>query len=134
MKEAKIEGFFTNHSLRRSGGTRLFNAGIDRKLVKEATGHKSDAVDQYQVTSDQQCEAMSRVIAGEEVVKVTKGPISTVSKPPEIALDSKNDNSIKMCTCQSNGHDVGQIIEKIVNVSKGKGKTTIKLEIEISNE
>ena len=39
MKDAKIEGFFTNHSLRRSGGTRLFNAGIDRKLVKEATGH-----------------------------------------------------------------------------------------------
>ena len=27
MKAAKIEGFFTNHSLRRTGGTRLFRAG-----------------------------------------------------------------------------------------------------------
>ena len=39
MKEAKIEGFFSNHSLRCSGGTRLFRRGVDRKLVKECTGH-----------------------------------------------------------------------------------------------
>ena len=63
MKEAKIDVFFTNHSLRRSGCTRLFNAGIDRKLVKEATGHRSDAVDAYQVTSDEQRLTMSKVIA-----------------------------------------------------------------------
>ena len=63
MKEAKIEGFFTNHSLQRSGGTRLFNASVYRKLVKEATGHKSDAIDKYQSTSDQQRDQMSKVIA-----------------------------------------------------------------------
>ena len=45
MKKGDIEGYFTNHSLRRTGGTRLFRAGIDRKLVKEVTGHCSDAVD-----------------------------------------------------------------------------------------
>ena len=55
---------FTNHSLRRSGATRLFQANVDRKLVKEATGHSSDAVDAYQVTSDQQRQRLSKVIAG----------------------------------------------------------------------
>ena len=41
MKEVKIEGFFTNHSFRSSGGTRLCNAGVDHKLVEECTGHTS---------------------------------------------------------------------------------------------
>ena len=62
VKKAKIEGFFTNHSLRRSGGTRLFRAGVDRKLVKEFTGHCSDAVDAYQVTSFEQRKHMSNVV------------------------------------------------------------------------
>ena len=44
-KEAKLEGFITNHSLRRTGTTRLFRGGVDRKLVKEFSGHTSDAID-----------------------------------------------------------------------------------------
>ena len=50
MKEANIEGFFTNHSLCRTEGTRFFRGGIDRKLIKETTGHWSDSVDAYQIT------------------------------------------------------------------------------------
>ena len=57
------KGFFTNHSLRRTGGTRLFRTGVDHKLVKEATGHRSDSVDDYQITSDEQCECMCKIIA-----------------------------------------------------------------------
>ena len=139
MKEAKIEGFFTNHSLRRSGGTQLFNAGINRKLVKEATGHKSDAVDAYQVTSDEQRHTMSKVILCPSVSNVTaersdddqsiNTDISSISKA------SENENcKIKVCRCDKSGSNVGNIIEKIITASKGKGKTTIKLEIEISNE
>ena len=44
-KNAKIEGFFTNHSLRQNGANRLFQAGVDCKLVKEFMGHSSDAID-----------------------------------------------------------------------------------------
>ena len=47
LKSANLNGYFTNHSLRRTGTTHLFHAGIDRKLVKEFTGHTSDAVDHY---------------------------------------------------------------------------------------
>ena len=44
MEEGDIQGYFTNHSAHRTGGTCLFQAGVDRKLVKEATGHTSDAI------------------------------------------------------------------------------------------
>ena len=54
MKTAGIEGFFTNHSARHTGGTHLFRAGVQRKLIKESTGHTSDAVDKYQLTSHEQ--------------------------------------------------------------------------------
>ena len=63
MEEAKIEGFFTNHSLRRSGGTRLFRAGVQKKLIKEVSGHRSDAIDAYAITSDEQRECISNIIA-----------------------------------------------------------------------
>ena len=38
METAGIVGFYTNHSARCTGGTRLFRAGMQRKLVKETTG------------------------------------------------------------------------------------------------
>ena len=50
LGDAKIEGFYTGYSLRRSGTTRMFQGGIDRKIMKEVTGHQSDAVDAYQIT------------------------------------------------------------------------------------
>ena len=137
MKEAKIEGFFTNHSLRRSGGTRLFRAGIDRKLVKEATGHKSDAVDQYQVRSDEQREQMSKVIAAppsHTIVKADEKAQLEESSDTSNNVESKASCKIKSCSCEKNNGNIMEMIEKVVNASSKKGKTVIKLEIEIHNE
>ena len=67
MKDAGYEGFFSGHSLCRSGGTRLFQAGVHRKLVKEVTGHTSDAIDKYQVTSDSQHAAISSIMQGNHI-------------------------------------------------------------------
>ena len=51
---AKIgrEGKFTNHSLRVSAATRMFNEGIEEQVVKEKTGHRSDAVRAYKRTAE----------------------------------------------------------------------------------
>ena len=35
LGDAKIEGFFTGHSFRRPGTTRMFQGGIDGKIIKE---------------------------------------------------------------------------------------------------
>ena len=60
-----IKGYFTGHSLRRSGTTRLFQAGVERKIIKEMSGHRSDAVDCYSVTSDEQRKGLSRILSGD---------------------------------------------------------------------
>ena len=63
LSDAKIDGYFTNHSLRRSVPTHLFQAGVERKLVKEVTGHRSDALDCYQITTNDQRRNISSIIA-----------------------------------------------------------------------
>ena len=134
MKEAKIEGFFTNHSLRRSGGTRLFNAGVNRKLVKEATGHRSDAVDQYQITNEAQHQAMSKIIAGENVETSTESVSAKPQIDKNIIVTDQENSVMNICKCQSNDNDIDQMVEKIVKATRKEGKTKIKIEIEICNE
>ena len=34
LKSAKLDGYFTNHSLTCTGTTRLFQAGVDRNIIK----------------------------------------------------------------------------------------------------
>ncbi len=46
------QGKFTNHSLRVSAATRMFNEGIEEQVVKEKTGHHSDAVRAYKRTAE----------------------------------------------------------------------------------
>ena len=67
--------FFTNHSLRRTAATRLFQAGKNTKIIKEVTGHISDAVEKNEITSDTQRMKISEIIQGDvscETEKVTK--------------------------------------------------------------
>ena len=54
MKKGRIEGRFKNHSMRRSTCTRLFRKGVDPQLIKEQTGHKSEAIMLYKKSSMQQ--------------------------------------------------------------------------------
>ncbi len=41
MSRAGFKGQYTNHSLQVMAATRMFNAGVEEKVVKEKTGHKS---------------------------------------------------------------------------------------------
>ena len=41
MEEAKIPGNFTNDSLRATGTTTLFDAGVPEALIQKRSGHKS---------------------------------------------------------------------------------------------
>ena len=53
----------TNHSLRATGATRLFEANVPEKLIQERTGYKStDALRRYERTSVVQQKAVSSVI------------------------------------------------------------------------
>ena len=46
--DARIERNFTNHSLRATGTTALFDAGVPECIIQKRTGHKSlDALRTY---------------------------------------------------------------------------------------
>ena len=47
MSEAGVEGYYTNHSLRATAVSRLFQNDVDDKLIDGVTAHRSDALQGY---------------------------------------------------------------------------------------
>lgn len=63
MKQAGFDGHFTNHSLRVSLATRLFDAEVDEQLIMNRTGHSStDGVRAYKRASTKLKEITSDVL------------------------------------------------------------------------
>ena len=59
-----IDGYYTNHSLRRTCATRLFQSGIDEQAIMAITGHRStDGVQVYKEISHEQEHQLSKMIA-----------------------------------------------------------------------
>ena len=66
---AGIEGFKTNHSLRATTATRLYQHGVDEQLVMERTGHRSiEGVRSYKRTSVEQQEVLSDILNNKDKV------------------------------------------------------------------
>ena len=67
----EVEGYFTNHSLRATAATRLYDARIDEATIMDRTGHKStDGVRTYKRESDKLKELSSNVSNQAKRVKV----------------------------------------------------------------
>ena len=63
FRQANIEGNFTNHSLRATCATQLFNAGVPEVLVQKQTGHKSlDSLRLYERVTTSQKKVVSGII------------------------------------------------------------------------
>ena len=61
---AGIEGQKTNHSLRATGASELFHAGVPEKVIQERTGHLSlSGLHQYELTNFGQQLAISKVLS-----------------------------------------------------------------------
>ena len=137
-KSAGLERFFINHSLRCSGTTYLFQARIDRKIIKEFTAHVSDAVDAYQATSDEQRQKLSEVIAVgvamDTGVKCKNcGCIDDCELQFEVSENSARANNGCCCTKKmmkvGDAKDVGEMIQNIIKAKKG-GKAVVKGQVE----
>ncbi|CAC5417572.1 unnamed protein product [Mytilus coruscus] len=83
-QEAGIGGYRTNHSLRASAATRMYDAGVDEQLICEVTGHRSNAVRNYKRTNEKQKRKINSVIQGR--------------------TDSENDDSGKFKISKSDGN------------------------------
>ena len=67
-KSAEIPGYKTNHSLRVTAATRLYDSGIDEQLVMETTGHCStEGVRTYKRTSETQRQAVSDILSAKRI-------------------------------------------------------------------
>ena len=147
LKSANLDGYFTNHSLRRTSATRMFQAGIDGKIVREVIGHVSDAINKYQETSAVQRQEVSKVLNdGKNGSKSEESKQKTDMKPPKSPTPSLEisvmDHSEKAmgynCSCKrkkfelDEGNQLSSIIADIVSKRKS-GKAKIKLEIEFSD-
>ena len=137
LKFGKLDGYFTNHSLCRTSTTRLFNAGLDRKLIKEFTGHASDAVDAYQITSHTQREQISKIIGGRNETK-TEVQQDYLNNQVEITVKNKDKVNDLMSSCTVKNVDlkdtkgVGEMINDILNGCR-YSNVKIKMEIELSD-
>ena len=63
FKSAGISGHYSNHSLRATAATRLFDAGVDEQIIMSRTGHSSaDGVRSYKRMTDNLREKSSAVL------------------------------------------------------------------------
>ena len=145
LHNAGLDGYFTNHSLRRTCATRLFQAGQSVKLVKEVTGHVSDAVHKYQTTSDEQRMNLSEIVQGDvKEVKLSQADQMQIVEPPK-ALSDYQKFSLPKLILPVQAEDVegaegnqeisnsGQISEILKSAIKAVGgrKAKITMEVEL---
>ena len=92
FKEAGISGRYTNHSLRATTATRLFDAGLDEQLITSRTCHSSTAgVRSYKRVTEPLREKTSDILNARVAVKSDSRPVApnpaTSSEPvPEPTL------------------------------------------------
>ena len=60
--KAKISGFHSNHSLRSTSATKLYQKDVEEQLIQEITGHRSVAIRSYKCTSDCQCKNYKQLV------------------------------------------------------------------------
>ena len=99
-KLAGIPGYRTNHSLRATTATRLYQAGVDEQLVMERTGHQSlEGVRSYKRTSTAQQESISDILSGAN----DKAESTSTSLVPRAKATDIADSS---CMVQVNNHNI----------------------------
>ena len=86
-----VDGNFTNHSLRRTCATRLFQAGVDEQQIMNVTGHRTtNAVRLYKEISQEQ-EKSSKILQMAKKVKLSQE--SEDDKPTKLVASSSINSS-----------------------------------------
>ena len=107
-EEAGISGRKTNHSLRRTAATTLFEKGVPEKIIQGVTGHRSTTgLRTYERVSVKQKQAVSTILSGakrrfdelmeEEASVPTKKPkveIPAVSCVPKLPVPAYMQNCV----------------------------------------
>ena len=61
---AGVQGNKTNHSLRATGATQMYESGVPEKIIQERTGHRSlEGLRSYEQSNAQQHQAVSTILS-----------------------------------------------------------------------
>ena len=114
-EQAGLQGKFSNHSLRATAASHLYNANVDEQLISEVTGHRSNAVRGYKRTSNDQLKSVSNILYGDlSDNKPQVGNIDCKTKPTE-TIKSEGESECKRPKIDV---DIGSNCEKLpVNVN-----------------
>ena len=90
-----VGGYKTNHSLRVTSATRLFQSGADEQLIMERTGHRStDGVRVYKRSSAEQQAMLSKLLNRE------KSSLQLLPPSAFESLEKENEPPPKAKTCE----------------------------------
>ena len=108
------------------------------------TGHRSEALDAYQIMSEQQRESISNILACGNNVEMSETHENVSDSTVKSSINqqnsegSKSHNSTCVCKCNVKSDQkkqlLGEIITEIVERNIKSDKTVIKNEIEDNNE
>ncbi len=76
-----MPGHHSNHSLRATSASRLYEAGVDEQLIQERTGHRSNAVRGYKRTSSK---------LQQQVTQTLYGPTAKLQKSCTVSSDGQS--------------------------------------------
>jgi len=101
-KMAGFKGYFTNHSLRATAATRLFDADIDEQLIMAKTGHVSTVVRSYKRVNQRQLQNVSDVVACKKPA-LSDEPLQSTAKAEMSSSLSSPSSSVSSVSSVSGG-------------------------------
>ena len=114
-KNAGLQGKFTNHSLRATSASHMYQNNVPEQVIKEVTGHRSDCVRIYKHTTDEIRENASSKIAGEKPKEITKSNVECEVKQVSNETKSVGDKKItELRECEKQSLSVLQMVRNVV--------------------
>ena len=108
--KANISGHKTNHSLRATVCSELFQAGMPEKVIQQRTGHLSlQGMHHYERTTSQQQQAVSRILNSDEdttferEVAVVGFTQTVTSAHAKISMSARQIPRLPSCAPAGNG-------------------------------
>ncbi len=115
MKDAGIQGYFTNHSLRSTAISRMFDAHLDEKQVKERSGHRSKAVYGYRRLRESHLKDVSNVLYGNDPADSTK--LLELKQPEPLEPSHENVLPVSETGDVSGARSADEVLSPVVTTS-----------------
>ncbi len=120
---AGIPGKHTNHSLRSTAATRLYQNNVDEQQIIEITGHHSVAVWNYKCTSLAQQAEVSNLLYGK---KTKSQPTATLSKAPRDEENTTSQGNFDMDVCTQVNMNIDEKLSDKPQVNIQTGQVHVK--------